>query len=107
MRNLYAMLFLASSALLVSGCVGGFAGAHRDFPPGEDQWNGSFQPSEDDIAEVTGVFDSAGGLENISGYCGTNRFLCGYYCRTINPDHGFCSQLDFRVDRGFLNESRV
>ena len=107
MRNLYAILFLASSVLLVSGCVGSFTGAHRGFPPGKGQWNGSFQPSEEDLSEVSAVFESAGGFEELSGYCETKGFLCAYYCRTINPDYEFCSQLNFRAGRRFLNESET
>ncbi len=94
MKDMYVMLLLAASVLFVSGCVGG--------PP----TGRMMHPGDEDMADVAEIFKSAGGLGEITSYCSDKLFLCGYYCRTIEPENDFCSQLDFRMDRRFFNESK-
>lgn len=54
---------------------------------------GNFTLNESKINEVSAVFDNAETPDGITEYCNNHRMECGYYCRSINPDHEFCSNL--------------
>lgn len=62
---------------------------------------GNFTLDENQINEVSGVFENAGTSEDIAEYCSEHRMECGYYCRNVNPDHEYCSNLfDLRTRGG-------
>ena len=59
--------------------------------------NNFMQIDSNTQAQVTSVFENAASINDINTYCDTNstdRFACMYYCRTINPQNQFCSQLN-------------
>jgi hypothetical protein len=60
---------------------------------------------ENQINEVSDVFENAETSEIINEYCNEHMMECGYYCRNINPNHEFCSRFrgmrdDFRNNSG-------
>jgi hypothetical protein len=82
--------------LMVSGCTGTEPDRfNRRFPDGlRPPGNMSFEMSEENVSQVRQAFESAESADELSGYCDANRMLCGYYCRTINPEHEFCSRFN-------------
>ncbi len=82
--------------LLISGCSNSEPNhSDRRFPGNMRPYgNMSFEMSEEDISQVKDTFESAESTDDLSGYCDSNPMLCGYYCRSINPEHDFCGQFN-------------
>ena len=57
------------------------------------------QLSDEQINDVKNFFSSTTNINEITTYCGNqeNRMLCFYYCREINSNHEYCSQLTQRM----------
>ena len=61
---------------------------------------GNFTLDENQINEVSGVFENAETSEDITEYCNEHRMECGYYCRNVNPEHKYCINLSDLRNRG-------
>jgi len=66
-------------------------GFRGDFP--------QMQLTDEQIQIVTAFFESTTNINDITTYCDNqeNRMLCFYYCRQINSNHEYCSQLTQRM----------
>jgi len=69
---------------------------HNDDP--RQGFKGDFSQmklSDEQIQSVTSFFESTTNIGEITNYCENqeNRMLCFYYCRQINTNHEYCSQL--------------
>jgi hypothetical protein len=64
---------------------------------------GNFTLDENQINEVSGVFDNRTS-EDIAEYCNEHRMECVYYCRNLNPEHEYCSNLSYPRNRGGVSE---
>lgn len=51
--------------------------------------------TDSQIQSVTSFFESTTDITKITEYCNTqeNRMLCFYYCRNVNQNHQYCTQL--------------
>jgi hypothetical protein len=54
-----------------------------------------FNPDENALKEVSEYFGNST-TGTLTEYC-TNNFLCGYYCRNVNPEHDFCDALNYTI----------
>jgi hypothetical protein len=55
---------------------------------------GNFQPLNETVKnEITSFFGNSPPSPEIEDYCKENPLYCMYYCREINSDNDFCSQL--------------
>lgn len=82
------IIIFANGIILVSGCVG----SRPDMP--ERRFHGDIvQMDNETLEEVRGVFET-GDSQEIGEYCNQSMLSCGYYCRTINPEHEFCGQFN-------------
>ncbi|MBU0959286.1 MAG: hypothetical protein KKB31_05065 [Nanoarchaeota archaeon] len=66
-------------------------GVRGDFP--------QMELSDAQIQSVTSFFEGTTDINEITTYCDNqeNRMLCFYYCRQIDSDHEYCSQLTQRM----------
>ena len=60
-------------------------------PGGPGQRN--IQLSQTQIDDVTNFFSTSPSSSDIQTYCSQNRQNCFYYCRTINPQEPYCTQM--------------
>jgi hypothetical protein len=83
--------------LLISNLFFGYMFFFHNNRPGQG-FRGDFsqmQLSDSQIQSITSFFESTTDINEITTYCDNqeNRMLCFYYCRQINSDHEYCSQL--------------
>jgi hypothetical protein len=64
---------------------------HKNNPNFQGPQN--MQLTDEQIQSVTSFFESTTDETEINDYCNENEMACFYYCRNINPDNSFCSQL--------------
>ncbi len=87
------ILIILVIALLASNIFFGYMFFfHKESP----NFRGNFPQMEltgEQIQSVTSFFESTTNSEEITNYCNNNQMECFYYCRNINSDHEFCSQL--------------
>jgi len=57
----------------------------------------NFQLSEDEKNEVISTFNN--NSSSIESYCQENMNKCVYYCREIDNNNSFCSQLNMSIPR--------
>lgn len=53
----------------------------------------NIQLTDEQKQSVTSFFSSTTDTTKMTDYCSQNRMECFYYCRNINPNNTFCSQL--------------
>lgn len=95
MKNQNALLIGVVILLLMGNLFFGYmfffqknqfgSGTRGDFP--------QMQLTDKQISDVTAFFESTSNTEDIASYCENNRMGCFYYCREINSNHDYCSQL--------------
>lgn len=72
-------------------CEGDFRGFNRN--------KTDFQIDEDTKNKVVSLFEVTQDLDKIKDFCDQNKVGCFYYCREINSEHEFCSNLNLRETR--------
>jgi len=90
-----AMIVLFSAVFLIAGGVAGFF-LHNIIAGrtgGRDFGNSNFQLSQEQISNVTDFFNSNPDSTQTEAYCSQNRGMCFYYCRQVNPNADYCSQM--------------
>lgn len=80
-----------------------FREGNPNFPPMNGNFNasdrrGNFSqnqtpPDEETKNQITSFFGNSPSSSEIEDYCSKNPSYCMYYCREINSDNDFCSQL--------------
>ena len=92
--NKIVLIIIFSVVFFIAGGVGGyfFGINHHSTTLNRNNFT---QIDDATKAQVTSVFNNATSIDDINNYCNTNRFACMYYCRTINPQNQFCSQLTY------------
>ena len=98
MKNKNVLLILLVVLLLMSNFFFGYMllkpkyapDFRRDFNRGDFQ---QMQLTDEQIQSVTSFFDSTTDTTKINNYCEQNRMECFYYCRNINTNNQYCSQL--------------
>ena len=83
--------------LLISNLFFGYMFFFHNNRPGAG-FRGNFQQmqlSDEQRQSITSFFESTTNIDDITSYCNNqeNRMLCFYYCREINSNHEYCSQL--------------
>ncbi len=94
-NNKIILVIIFSVLFFIAGGIAGyFLGMNNHVTANR---NNFAQINDNTKAQVTSVFENAATIDDINTYCDTNstdRFACMYYCRTINPQNQFCSQLN-------------
>ena len=94
MKNTNTFIIVVLILLLISNLFFGymffFHKSGPDFNRGNFQ---QMQLTDEQIQSITSLFESTSDTNEITDYCNNNRMECFYYCREINPNHEYCSQL--------------
>lgn len=91
-NNKIILIIIFSVIFFIAGGVAGYFFGMSNHP--NINRNNFAQINDNTKAQVTSVFENATTIDDINTYCSTNRLACMYYCRTINPQNPFCSQLN-------------
>ncbi len=95
MKNTNTILIIAVVVLLMSNLFFGYMFFFHKNVPGPG-FRGNFQQmqlTDEQIQSVTSFFENTPDINEITDHCNNNRMECFYYCRNINPNHEYCSQL--------------
>ena len=91
MKNSNTILIILIVVLIISNLFFGYMlFFHKNRPNFQGQ---NMQLTDEQIQSVTSFFSSTTDTTKINDYCAQNRTECFYYCRQINPNNQFCSQL--------------
>src|SRR4030043_2458969 len=92
MKNTNTLLIVIVILLLISNLFFGYMFFfHKNTP--DFRGFQQMQLTDSQIKSVTSFFESTSDINKITDYCNSNRAECFYYCRQVNPNHDFCSQL--------------
>jgi hypothetical protein len=79
--------------LIIGGVAGYFIGLKQS-PNNFNNQRGNFQQlDEATISQITSFFENAPTSEEVNSYCQQNQRYCIEYCRNINPNNEFCSNI--------------
>jgi len=95
MKNNNTLIIIIVVLLVASNLFFGYMFFFHNNRSGQG-FRGNFQQmqlSDSQIQNVTSFFESTTDINEITDYCENNRMECFYYCRQINSNHEYCSQL--------------
>ncbi|HTY44104.1 MAG TPA: hypothetical protein VMC80_02580 [Patescibacteria group bacterium] len=92
--KIFVVLIFSIVFFIAGGVAGYFIASHHAFPRGNFPNIGDATKSE-----ITAFFDSNPSQDQVTSYCQQNMAYCFYYCRQVNPNYQYCSQLNFRSQR--------
>lgn len=94
MKKSMVLIIVIAIVLLIIGAIVGYLYFSGFFNHREGKFpGGNIQLNQAQVYDVTSFFDSNPNQDDINTYCQENRESCFYYCRNINQNNDYCSQM--------------
>ena len=93
-KSMIMIIVIVIVVLIVAGSIVGYLYYSGFFNHRQGRFpGGNFQLNQSQIDDVTSFFSSNPAQIDMNTYCEHYRANCMYYCRTINPQYSYCSQM--------------
>ena len=95
--NINQIIVFSLIFLIIGGVAGYFIGLKQS----QDNPNipgGNFQEIDEQTkTEINYFFENTQSIDEVNSYCKENPMYCMEYCKNINPDNEFCSNMSMKA----------